>query len=40
MKDKYINDIKIFAKNKKEQIIKIYSQDIGMEYPIENVPCL
>ena len=36
----YKDDIKIFAKNKKEQeilveTIKIYSQDIGMDFGIE-----
>ena len=36
----YMDDIKIFAKNEKEletlvQTIRIYSQDIGMEFGIE-----
>ena len=36
----YTNDIKMFAKNKKEletqiQTIRIYSRDIGMEFGIE-----
>ena len=36
----YINHIKIFAKNEKEQetllqITRIFSQDIGMEFGIE-----
>ena len=36
----YIDDIKLFAKNKKEletliHAIRIYSQDIGMEFGIE-----
>ena len=40
----YINDIKTFAKNEKEQetliqAIRIYNRDIGMEFDIENVPC-
>ena len=35
-----IDDIKVFAKNEKEketpiQTIRIYKQDIGMEYEIE-----
>ncbi len=39
----YMDDVKLFAKNKKEletliQTISIYSQDIGMEFDIENVP--
>ena len=37
-----MDDIKIFAKNEKEvetliQTIKIYSQDMGMEFRIGNV---
>ena len=40
----YIEKIKLFAQNEKEleTLIKtkrIYSQDIGMEFSIENVPC-
>ena len=36
----YMDDIKVFGKNKKEldtviQTIRIYSQDIGMEFGIE-----
>ena len=36
----YMNDIKLFAKNKKEletliQAIRIYSQDIGKEFGME-----
>ena len=36
----YMNDIKIFSKNKKDlgtliQAIRIYRQDIGIEYCIE-----
>ena len=36
----FINDIKLFGKNEKElenliQIIKIYNQNIGMEFAIE-----
>ena len=39
-----MDDIKLFAKNEKElktviHKIRIYSQDIGMEYGIENVIC-
>ena len=38
-----MDDIKLFAKNKKEletliQAVKIYCPDIVMEYGIENVP--
>ena len=41
----FINDIKLFAKNEKEletliHTVRIYSQDIGMEFGRENVPCL
>ena len=37
----YMDDIKLFGKNEKEletliQIVRIYSQDIGMEFGIEN----
>ena len=40
-----MDGIKLFAKNKKEletliHAVRIYSQDIGMELGIENVPCL
>ena len=41
----YIDEIKLFVKNEKEletliQAEKIYSQDIGMEFSLENyVPC-
>ena len=36
----YMDDIKLFAKNEKELVtlilvVKIYSQDIGMEFGIE-----
>ena len=36
----YVDDVKLFAKNEKElenliQAIKIYCQDIGMEFAIE-----
>ena len=39
-----MDDIKVFAKNEKEletliQKGRIYCQDIGMLYAIENVPC-
>ena len=39
----YMDDIKLFAKNEKEletlhHTIRIYSQDIGMEFGIENRP--
>ena len=39
-----MDDIKLFAKNKKEleiliQAVRIYTDDIGMEYGIKNVPC-
>ena len=33
----YMDDIKLFAKNKKE--LETVSQDIGMEFVIENAPC-
>ncbi len=41
----YMDDIKLFAKNEKEletliHAVRIYSQDIGMEFGIENVQCL
>ena len=40
----YMDDIKLFAKNEKEletliHIVRIYSQDIGMEFGIENALC-
>ena len=40
----YMDNIKLFAKNEKEleiliQAVRIYSEDIGMEFNIENVPC-
>ena len=39
-----MGDIKIFVQNEKEleiliQTVRIYSQDIGMEFGIKNVPC-
>ena len=39
-----IDDIKIFVKNEKEmetliQTVRIYSQNIGMEFGIEKCPC-
>ena len=41
----YIDDIKLFAKNEKEletliQTVRIYSQDIGMEFGIEKCTML
>ncbi len=41
----YMDDIKLFAKNEKEletliQTIRIYSQDIGMEFGIEKCAML
>ena len=41
----YMDDIKLFAKKEKEQetlihTVRIYSQDIGMEFGIKNVQCL
>ena len=41
----YMDDIKLFAKNEKEsetllQTVKIYSQDIGMEFGIEKCAIL
>ena len=41
----YIDDIKLFTKNEKLQetlieIIKIYSQDIGMEFGLEKCALL
>ena len=40
----YMDDIKLFAKNEKEletliHAVRIYSQDIGMKFSIENIPC-
>ena len=40
----YVDDIKLFTKSDKElgtliRIIRIYSQDIGMEFGIENILC-
>ena len=40
----YMDNIKLFAKNKNEletliQTVKIYSQDLGMEFGIKNTPC-
>ena len=39
-----MDGIKLFAKKEKEletliQVVKIYSQDIVMEFDIKNVPC-
>ena len=41
----YMDDIKLFAKNEKEleiliQAVRIYNQDIGMEFGIEKCPML
>ena len=41
----YMNDIKLFAKNEKEldtliHAVRIYSQDIGMEFGIEKCTML
>ena len=41
----YMDDIKLFAKNEKEletliHAVRIYTHDIGMEFGIENIPCL
>ncbi len=41
----YMDDIKLFAKNEKElenliQAVRIYSQDIGMEFGIEKCAML
>ena len=38
----YVNDIKLFAKNEREletsiHAVRIYSQDIGMEFVIEKM---
>ena len=40
----YRDDIKLFAKGEKEletliQTVRIYSQDIGIEFGIKNAPC-
>ena len=40
-----MDDIRQFPKNEKEletsvQAIRIYSQDIGIEFGIKNIPCL
>ena len=40
----YADDIELFAKNEKElktliRAVRIYNQDIGMEFSIENVSC-
>ena len=39
-----MDDIKLFVKNEKELetlilTVIIYSQDIGLEFGIENIPC-
>ena len=41
----YMDDIELSAKNEKElktliHTVRIYRQDIGMGFGIENVPCL
>ena len=41
----YMDDIKLFAKNEKEletviQVVRIYGQDIGMEFDIEKCTIL
>ena len=41
----YMDDIKLFAKNEKEmetliQVLRIYSQDIGIEFGIETCAML
>ena len=41
----YMDDIKLFAKNEKEQetlihAVRIYSQDIGMEFAVEKCAVL
>ena len=41
----YIDDIKLYAKNEREVetlilTVRIYSQDIGMEFGTKNAPCL
>ena len=40
----FLDNIKLFAKSEKElktitQIIRIYNQDIGMEFGIKHIPC-
>ena len=40
-----MDDVKLFAKNKKElktliRAVRLYSNEIGMEYGIENAPCM
>ena len=38
----YMDNVKLFAKNENETLIQtiwIYSQNIGMEFSIENVTC-
>ena len=40
----YVDGIKLFAKNEKEvkaliHALRIYSQDAGMEFGVENVSC-
>ena len=40
----YMDDIKLFAKNENElerliHAVRIYNQDIGMEFGIKNLPC-
>ena len=40
----YMDDIKQFVKNEQEletliHAVRIYSQDLGMEFGIKNVPC-
>ena len=40
----YMDNIELFAKNEKEletliQTVRIYSQDIGIEFSVENAPC-
>ena len=40
----YMDDIKLFARNEKEikiliQAVRMYRDDKGMEFGIENVPC-
>ena len=40
----YMDDIKLNGKNEKElktliHVVRIYCQDIGMEFALKNVPC-
>ena len=40
----YMDDLKLFTENEREletqtQTVRIYSQDIGMEFGIKNAPC-